>query len=137
MGFGFNGLSAEVQITGDVSTVPPGELDVGKTRIQIATSRDDLTSVETLYTPTSGKVLFITSIVFVHGVAAAVAVGDGITGIPSHNAATANCISAYMAANQQWSMSFSIPFKVETALKAAASSTGNFYCSFTGWEEDA
>lgn len=121
--------------SGGGATSAGDSLDAGQARIQKSHSRDDLTTVETLYTVTADKTLYITSITFSHSNSAKIAIGDNISGVPAHNTETDDVILTKVSTDSPVTITYAVPLKIDTALKAAASATGNFYCHWVGYEE--
>jgi len=138
MGFNFNGLQASVTISGVLPTGPT-ELSATQTRVTRTFANIYVAdTVQTVFTPTAGKTLYVTNVVVTTSVAGTSAwrVGDNIAGASYQaNTLLSNCMGGVITAGQSIFINLDVPMIVATALKFIGGGNGIYHVAFTGWEE--
>lgn len=137
MSFQFNGLTASVSVTGQLSASIP-DMPSGATRVNknFNSAIAIANTAYTVYTPAGGKTLYITDLYISNSLTttSVLRVGDNISG-NANQPDTLLTGACHMGGQYTFTnFHFTVPMSIATALKVICANTGNAFISFSGWE---
>lgn len=139
MSFYFNGAQANVTLntSGTTEITPTGEMPANKTPIVKSYSNNfGAAGSATYYTPTAGKILYITSIIMTGSPVAYFRFGDNITAAAAHGTLYDNSVMVYPNGIAV-QLLFPIPLKIAVKLQVYVTSATAVCLNFAGYEVDA
>lgn len=120
--------------TVDSTTVPPGQGVGQTTKIKAFSHTFGAAGKATYYTPTAGKVFYVTDLVISGNAVVDIVIGDNLAASFAHDTLYTNTLLGYSAVSFQH-VRLAAPLPISTTLDVYATAAGTFQVTAIGYEE--